>query len=257
MSKQILSTTHSLPGASTTRDLQWALLCAHARSLPIGWERVSVRTQAALLLPPLGERGRALAQARELGLLKQSRLTPAGCALVRQWRSKTTSLSQELPMTNAVPQSDPLAVLVADLVAFYDRTLALPEVQAAPNVEHIKALREVLLGSEDESLSRGHVFTLLIAQRHRSEGITAEELGLPVPLEQAEATQLLLKQMGEQLMPHAEDHSSEVQRVVSGMAAGKGPTSQREFALALALIGYVGKLQELVQQANKAVRAKA
>lgn len=65
----------------TTRGVQWAVLCAYARTLPIGPERLSARARAAQVQPPV-ELGRALVLADELGFLDHAHLTPAGRRLI-------------------------------------------------------------------------------------------------------------------------------------------------------------------------------
>lgn len=71
----------SMPSCPTLRGIQWAVLCAYARTLPIGPERLSARARAAQVQPP-GELGRALVLAHDLGFLDYARLTPVGYDLI-------------------------------------------------------------------------------------------------------------------------------------------------------------------------------
>lgn len=69
----------------TVRGVQWAVLCAYARTLPLSHERRSARARAAQVQPP-GELGRALVLADELGFLNHAHLTPVGHGLITAGR---------------------------------------------------------------------------------------------------------------------------------------------------------------------------
>lgn len=219
----------------TLRGVQWAVLCAYARTLPLGSERAATRARAERV-QPTGELGRALVLAHDLGLLDHACLTPAGLRLVRPHAAPSL---QELPMTASAPQLPTVAASLMDLVAFYDRQLALPEVQQAPNVEYIRSLREVMsFLAAEESFVQDHVLLIMTAQRHALIGITAAELGLPIDPEQEEAVKVLLEGTGKMLQKRVGQHGANVQRVVNDLAAGHAPNSEGDVAVLLAVLMY-------------------
>lgn len=142
-------------------------------------------------------------------------------------------------MTEPVSQPHALTTLLLEIAAFYDRQLAVPEVQQAPNVEYIRALRELMaFMAEKESFVQDHVLIIMTAQRHALTGITAVELGLPTDPEQEEAVKVLLEGTGKMLQKRATQHGANVQRVVNDLAAGHAPNSEGDMAVLLAVLMY-------------------
>lgn len=244
-----------IPACPTIRGIQWAVLCAYARTLPLGLERSQTRARAAAV-QPTGELGRALLIAHDLGFLDHACLTSAGLRLVLPHADPSP---QELPMTAPTPQSPTLASSLVDLVAFYDHQLALPEVQKAPNVEYIRSLQEVVAFlAERESFGQDHVSIILTAQRHALTGITAAELGFPIDPEQDEAVKILLEGTGKMLQKRAAQHGANVQRVVNDLAAGCAPNSEGDVAVLLAVLMYGSRRRPAPQRKSRSIaRARA
>lgn len=141
-------------------------------------------------------------------------------------------------MTESVSQPHTLTTLLLEIAAFYDRQLAVPEVQQAPNVEYIRTLRELMAFlAEDEAFVQNHVLIITTAQAHMLTGIPAVDLGYPPPSsEQHEAADLLIRHVGRILEPHAAEHSAAVREIVAELRDGHAPRGKHEFATFLALV---------------------
>lgn len=225
------------------RGVQWAVLSAYARILPLGPRRTKARTLAWGCMPLGGELGRALVLALDMGLTRHARPTPSGIALARALLANAgvpapspCSPMLEMPMNDTQKSPDALHSLIAGMVAFCDYQLTVPAVRDAPNVSHIRELRETLLLMADEQeLGRAETTLLLIAQRHQLTGITAVELGYPADPEHDAAVHTTLTTTGQLLQPYAALHGPQVRRVVNELAEGHAPRDASDVATLLAL----------------------
>lgn len=194
-------------------------------------------------MQPTGELGRALVLADELGFLRHAQLTPAGLRLLQP---EAPSTLQELPMTEPAPQPHLLTTHLKELVEFYDRQLAVPEVQQSPRVEYIRNMREMMeMLAAEEELKQNEVLLMLHAQRHALTGIPAEELGYPANPEQEDAVKTILESTGKFLQKRAVQHGPHVQRVVNDLAEGYAPSSAGDVAALLAVLLYVKKRKRI------------
>lgn len=229
----------------TDRAIRWAVLMAYARNLPTALERVTVRNQAQPYYPGFGNQGQALVLAREAGLLHNAEVTQQGRHQAEVW----LGLLQE-ESTVTTPQDDILAAFCREVVAFYDRLLDTPGVQQGTNVQHIRDLRETIsLLNEETTFSRDAATVLLLAQRHLSEGVSAEELGLPVSEEYQEAKATVTRNAGEMLLSQMGDYSPEVRRIVQDLAEGILPF-RNEIPVLLAALLEVGRRPRTLTKAE-------
>lgn len=150
-------------------------------------------------------------------------------------------------------ESDPLTLWLQKAAPAYERQLQDPAITGAPNIGHIQDICEILNFTLEEgasSFSRNEVFALLVAQRHLSEGISAEELGLPVSEEYQEAKETVTRSAGEMLLSQMGDYSPEVRRIVQDLAEGILPFRNEIPVLLAALL-------EVMRQPRTLAKAEA